>query len=159
MSLGMADIVVAAIILAIGLVIGFDAVRLGYGWGMEGPKPGFFPFILAVIIIFGCLVIIWQAIRAKESPKSRKPLAPAAALKPLLTVLLPAVGMLLLTEVVGLYVSAILYLVGYIRWVGRFSWVTTLLIGILVPIAFYILFEKIFLIPMPMGLYGTKLRI
>jgi hypothetical protein len=32
-----------------------------------------------------------------------------------------------------------------------------LLIGILVPLASYIVFDKFFLIPMPMGLYGAQI--
>ena len=158
MTLGAADLLVALIILAIGLIVGFDAVRLGYGWAMEGPRAGFFPFVLAIVIVFGCLVIMRQAYAKKNSPKSKQLLIPKGGMKPLLVVAVPAVLMLLLTEIVGLYVAAIVYLTGYIRWVGRFGWMTTLLISILVPVAFYILFEKIFLVPMPMGIYGSKLH-
>jgi len=157
MSMRGADLMVAAIILAIGVVVGFDAIRLGYGWGMEGPKAGFFPFILALIIVGGSLVIIRQAIQGKGTAKASKPLVPREAVKPVLVVLIPAILMVALTEIVGLYIAAIIYLTVYIRWVGRFSWLTTVLIGILVPVSFYIVFDKIFLIPMPQGMFGARL--
>ena len=148
---------VAVIILAIGAVVGFDAVRLGYGWGMEGPRAGFFPFILALIIVGGCMFSIWQAIQGKGTAKANKPLIPREAVKPVLVVFIPAILMVALTEIVGLYIAAIIYLTAYIRWVGRFSWLTTVLIGILVPVSFYIVFDKIFLIPMPQGMFGARL--
>ncbi len=157
MSMRAADFLVAIIILAIGVLVGVDAIRLGYGWGMEGPKAGFFPFLMAVILVLGCVVILKQAYEGKGTAKSNKPLTPPEAVKPVLVVLLPAIGMLVLTEIVGLYVAAIVYLTGYIRWVGGFKWRTTLLISILVPIGFYIVFDKIFLIPMPQGLFGGSL--
>ena len=31
-----------------GLVLFWDALRLGIGWGTDGPKSGFLPFWLAV---------------------------------------------------------------------------------------------------------------
>jgi hypothetical protein len=157
MSMRAADLAVAVIILAIGVLAGLDAIRLGYGWAMEGPRAGFFPFILALLIIGGCLYTIWQALQRKGVARSNKPLTPPEAVKPILTVLIPAVLMLLFTEIVGLYVAAIVYLTGYIKWVGEFRWRTALLIGVLVPVAFYIVFDKIFLIPMPQGMFGARL--
>jgi cytochrome c oxidase subunit IV len=82
---------------------------------------------------------------------------PAGGLKPVLTVAIPAIGMVLLTEVVGLYIAAMIYLVGYIRLVGEYRWRTVLLISIPIPLLFYVVFEKLFLIPMPMGLFGGQI--
>ena len=69
----------------------------------------------------------------------------------------PAVLMILLTEVIGLYLAAMLYLTLYIRLAGGHSWRTSLLIGIPVPLASYVIFDKFFLIPMPMGWYGAEI--
>ena len=80
-----------------------------------------------------------------------------AAALPVLTVFIPACGMVLLTSVIGLYLAAMVYLIGYIRWVGGFRWRTVLLVSILVPLAFYWVFDKMFLIPMPMGMFGEQI--
>ncbi len=157
MSTKAADILVAAIILCLGLVIGWDALRLGSGWGADGPKAGFFPFIMAVLVVLGCLVIIRQAMKGTSSVKGNKPFVPPGGMKPVLTVFIPACGMVLLTEVVGLYISAIIYLATYIKIVGGYKWRTVLLVSILVPAVFYWMFEKIFLIPMPMGMFGGQI--
>ncbi len=155
MSTKTADIALAGILLCLGLVVGFDSLRLGSGWSAEGPQAGFFPFLMAVLVVVGCVMVVRQAVKGTSSVKGSKRFVPAGAMKPVLTVLIPAVLMVLLTEVVGLYLAAMLYLIGYIRVVGGYGWRTVLPIGILTPLAFYVVFEKLFLIPMPMGMFGA----
>lgn len=151
------DILVAVILLGLGLLVGWDAVRLGSGWGLEGPRPGFFPLLMAILVVGGCVIIIRQAITGKSSVKGEKPFVLPGGLRSVLIVLFPAVGMVILTEVIGLYIAAMIYFVVYIRWVGEFRWRTVLLISIPTPLVFYVVFDKIFLIPMPMGLFGAQL--
>jgi len=152
-----ADILVAIALLCLGLIVGWDSFRLGSGWGMEGPKAGFFPFVMAVIAVAGCLVIIRQAMKGTSSVKGAKRFVPPGGMKPVLTVFIPACGMILLTEVVGLYVAAMIYLLAYIKIVGGYKWSTVLLISIPIPLVFYWVFEKIFLIPMPAGMFGAQI--
>ncbi len=150
-----ADILVAAILLLLGLVVGVDSLRQGAGWGMEGPQGGFFPFILALVVIGGGVLIIRQAMQGTSSVKGNKPFVPEGGMRPVLTVCIPAIGMVLATEVIGLYLSAMIYLLLYIRFVGEFRWRTVLLVSIPIPLVFYVAFEKLFLIPMPMGWFGA----
>ncbi len=157
MSTKTADIIVAVVILCIGIAVGLDSLRLGSGWGMNGPQAGFFPFLMVILVVGGCLVVIRQAVKGTSSVKGSKRFVPRGGMKPVLTVCIPAIGMVLLTEVVGLYVAAMIYLVGYIRWVGGFRWRTVLLVSIPIPLIFYWLFDKFFLIPMPMGMFGAKI--
>jgi hypothetical protein len=152
-----ADIVVAVILTAIGLLVAYDALRLGAGWGLEGPKAGFFPILMSTLVVGGCLIIIHQAVTGKSSVKGEKPFVLPGGLKPALTVFIPALGMVILTEVIGLYLAALIYLVAYIRLVGKFRWRTVLLVSVPIPLIFYVVFEKIFLIPLPMGTYGGML--
>jgi len=152
-----ADILVAIMLLGLGFVVVWDSVRLGSGWGMEGPKAGFFPFVMAAIAVAGCIVIIRQAMKGTSSVKGSKPFVPSGGMKPVLTVFIPACGMILLTEVVGLYVAAMIYLAAYIKIVGEYRWRTVLLISILIPLIFYWVFEKVFLIPMPAGMFGAQI--
>jgi hypothetical protein len=152
-----ADIVVAVFLMAIGLLVTYDAFRLGAGWGLEGPKAGFFPLLMSILVLGGCIIIIRQAVTGKSSLKGGKPFVLPGGLKPVLTVVLPALGMVIVTEIVGLYLAAMIYLVAYIRLVGGFRWQTVFLVSIPIPLIFYVVFDKIFLIPMPMGMYGGML--
>ncbi len=146
-----ADIVTAAILLGIGLLILLDCIRLGVGWGMEGPRAGFWPFLMALGMVLGSVVILVQAVQRKGVAKSDKPFIPREAIKPVLQCAIPAAAMVVLTEFIGLYIAAGLYLAVYMRWIGRHSWVTVLILSIGIPAVSYIVFDKFFLIPMPEG--------
>lgn len=156
MTYKMADLITAGVLLLTGVLVAVDSLRLGSGWGMEGPKPGFFPFLMAVIMILGSVMVV-RKVLAKPGKNALEQFLPRESIKPVLVVLIPACLMILLTEVVGLYVAGMIYLSAYIRWVGDFRWRVALTIGILTPLAFYYVFEKLFLIPMPAGLYGNLL--
>jgi putative tricarboxylic transport membrane protein len=152
-----ADIVVAGLLMCIGLLVAFDSLRLGSGWGLEGPRPGFFPFLMSVLVLGGCVLIIRQAVTGKSSVKGGKPFVPPGGMRPVFMVFFPALGMVIATEIVGLYVAAIIYLAAYIRWIGKFRWSTVLLISIPIPLIFYVVFDKFFLIPMPLGIFGAQI--
>ena len=101
-----ADLTTAAILIAGGLLVLWDALRLGIGWGTDGPKSGFFPFWLAAIMIAACAGIIVQAWRRAD----REPFIARAAIGPVLKVLGPAVGFVLVMQFLGMYVASALYM-------------------------------------------------
>jgi hypothetical protein len=67
------------------------------------------------------------------------------------TVAVPAALMVALTSVIGLYVAGGLYLGVYMRWVGRHSWLLTVLLAVAVPLGTFLVFEVWFLVPLPKG--------
>ena len=75
----------------------------------------------------------------------------------MLWILLPAVGMLFLTELLGLHLATVVYLAFYMGVVGKINWTKVALISIIVPLGIYILFDKIFLIPLPEGVWGKNI--
>jgi putative tricarboxylic transport membrane protein len=142
-----ADLVTALALIAVGVVVIADALRLGIGWGLEGPQSGFFPFWLAVLMVIATIVIAGQSWRRA----SGRPFVTAAQLRPVLVVLGPAVGLVVLTEGLGLYVASALYLGFYMRWVGRHAWTTIVALGLGIPLVTFVVFERWFLVPMPKG--------
>src|SRR4249919_3766712 len=95
-----ADLVTASLLMLMGGVVIFDAARLGIGWGTDGPKSGFFPFWLGVLMVGACLAIMVQAWQRGAS----EPFVTRKKLTPVLKVLLPALGLVALTQWLGLYV-------------------------------------------------------
>ena len=142
-----ADLAAAAVLMLVGGVVIFDALRLGIGWGSDGPRSGFFPFWLAVIMTITCALIIVQALRRPDSGSfvSRE------ALRPVLAVLAPATAMVIVMQVTGLYVAAALYMAFYMRWVGRHRWSTTIAVSVGLSVVTFMIFERWFLVPMPKG--------
>ena len=142
-----ADIIVAALLTAVGLLVLNEAVRLGFRWGPDGPQSGFFPFWLGVIMIATCVAIIARAWRRSTDT----PFVTRAQLVPVLKVLWPATLMVILVKPLGLYVASALYMGFYMRWVGRHGWVVVALCAIGVPVLTFLVFETWFLVPMPKG--------
>jgi hypothetical protein len=142
-----ADLVTATVLLLLGGVVLADAVRLGVGWGTDGPQSGFFPFWMALLLVLACVAILVQTVRRRPGPR----FVTREQIRSVLTVLLPAAGMVLLTEVLGLYVAAGLYLGVYMRCVGRHSWLAVIALALAVPVVTFIIFEQWFLVPMPKG--------
>ena len=61
-----ADLATAVVLMAAGVLVVWDSLRLGIGWGSDGPQSGFFPFWLAVVLLVSCAAIAWQAWRQGE---------------------------------------------------------------------------------------------
>ena len=154
-----ADLITTSVLLLVGGVVIADAVRLGIGWGTEGPMSGFFPFWLAVILVACCAGVIVQTLRRDAG----RPFVTRERLRPVLTMLGPALGFVILTTGVtmfdvrllpalGLYVAAALYLAFSMRWLGNHRWSTIAALAIGLPVITFFIFERWFLVPMPKGL-------
>ena len=152
-----ADIVVALGLMVIGLLVLGDAVRLGFGWGISGPESGFFPFYMGLGIVICTFFIVLRAIRIYKKDGAGKPLIPKGGTAQILWVLLPAIGVVLLTELLGLHLATVLYLAFYMGVVGRIPWGKVILLSVLVPLVVYVLFDRIFLIPLPEGVWGKSI--
>jgi putative tricarboxylic transport membrane protein len=142
-----ADVLTAAVLILLGAVVIADAVRLGVGWSTDGPQSGFFPFWLAVILVVASGLVLtragWRA--------TRQPFVTRPQLDRVLTVLGPAVALVVLTHLVGLYVAATLFIGFYMRSIGRYGWLATLPLAVGFPLLTFLVFERWFLVPMPKG--------
>ena len=142
-----ADLLTVLVLLVIGGIVVSDSVSIGIGWGTDGPRSGFFPFWLGVVLIAAALAIAVQA----ASPRSGAGFVTRAQLAPVVKVLAPAVALVVLTQVIGLYASSALYLAVYMRWIGRHRWLSIAGVAVGIPLVTFVIFEKWFLVPMPKG--------
>ena len=148
-----ADLVTAGVLFLLGAVVLADAIRLGFGWGTDGPKSGFFPFWLAVVMMASCVAVAAQAAWRRAAT----PFVTREQIGPVLKVLLPATGMVIGTQLIGLYVASAVYIGFYMRWIGRHGWTTVVLLGVGIPLVTFVVFEHWFLVPMPKGPLETWL--
>jgi hypothetical protein len=148
-----ANLVTAAVLLLLSGIVIYEALGLGIGWANEGPQSGFFPFWLAAILAAISAVLLIQALLER----SEKPFVTWERFVPVLKVLVPLAGFVVLTDPpgpwsgLGLYVAAGLYLGFYMRWVGRHPWRAVLALSIAIPVVTFLVFETWFLVPMPKG--------
>ena len=148
-----ADVVTAIGLFVLGAIVLVDAMRLGIGWGTDGPKSGFFPFWLALIMMTTCAAITAQAVRRSTTA----PFVTRAQLTPVLKMLVPVVVFVFVTAPpdplpgLGLYVATAVYVATYMRWIGRHPWWLTALVSLGIPLVTFVVFERWFLVPMPKG--------
>jgi putative tricarboxylic transport membrane protein len=144
-----AELAMAAFFLAIGLLVIYDSVRLGIGWADDGPRPGYFPFYLGVLISVSALI---NAVRGALVPKAKdKGFVEVGQLKMVLTVLVPTAIYVFAVTWIGIYVASIAFIAFFMRWLGKYAWwkVATVSVGTIV--AFYVIFEIWFQVPLPKG--------
>jgi len=138
---------VALFVMALGAIAMIGSLQVGIGWGAEGPKSGFFPFWVGLIIVLASARNFWRAL---EIPPTRL-FAQWGQIAQVRKVVIPMVIYVSAVPWLGIYVSSALLIAGFMRWLGRYGWLLTLAVAILLPIAIYITFEEWFLVPLPKG--------
>ena len=131
-----------------GVIVIIGALYAGINWAVEGPRAGFFPFYLGVFILVSSIV---NFIRVFPEVGRDKLFADWGQLRSVLSVVVPIVIYVGLVPFLGIYVASIFLIAIFMKWLGRFGWLLTLVLAIGVPIATYIVFERWFLIPLPKG--------
>ncbi|SRR5258708_4094417 len=148
-SLKTMEIAVAALFLVFGLVVSWDSYRLGARWGSDGPQAGYFPFYIGLIIIVCSLITLGQSfvIAAARNP----PFVMRGQLKMVTLVMVPTVIYVALIEWMGIYVASTIYIALFMWWLGKYSWVRFVPVSIGVNVAFFLMFEIWFKVPLPKG--------
>ncbi|HYU69785.1 MAG TPA: tripartite tricarboxylate transporter TctB family protein [Burkholderiales bacterium] len=143
------EIGVAAVIFLLGAVVVFDSYRLGAKWGGDGPQAGYFPFYVGLLICASGAAILVRALRnpafAAESFVSRE------ELKKILTVLVPTVVYVALIASLGFYLASTLYIAYFMWYLGKYPWIKIAPVSIGVSVAFFLIFEIWFSVPLPKG--------
>ncbi len=148
-----AEIVTAVSMAALSLYLMWKSAELPIGWvADEGPGGGAFSFWLAAIML-GCSVWIMVNWARRTSPPARStaPFMTAHTGKMFVAVAGAVTAMVGLVHVIGMYGAIPLFLVFYIRFLGRHSWPTTLAIAVAAPIATFFFFDVALRIILPKG--------
>ncbi len=141
------EVGVAIAVLAFGGLVMLGSVQAGIGWGAEGPKAGFFPFYIGVALVISSAVNFWNAFRESDSGL----FAEWGQLRQVLAVVIPSAIYVAAIPLIGLYVSSIVLIAFFMRWLGKYGWPLIALVSIGMPVLTYIVFEKWFLVPLPKG--------
>lgn len=117
-----ANLGVAIFLFLIGALVMYDSVRLGFRWQPGfGPGAGYLPFYLSLgVLVCTGIFIVKQILQlSKVGITGDKRLIQEGGLKPILWVLIPSTAMVVLTSILGLHIAAAIYLIFYMRAVGR----------------------------------------
>jgi putative tricarboxylic transport membrane protein len=145
------DIVVALLFLVASAVVIFDSSRLGVGWREgEGPAPGYFPFYVAVLMTAASLINLFRALAGTEK-NAAEAFVSNIGFSRVMQVLIPTILYVGLIHFLGIYVASAIFVMGFMLVFGRHGILTTVGVGIGVPLALFLMFERWFLVPLPKG--------
>jgi putative tricarboxylic transport membrane protein len=130
-----------------GAIVVMGALKVGIGWGVEGPRPGFFPFYIGLLIIGSSAVNLLQARLTDRRPR----FAEWSQLRQVLRVLVPIAIYVVAIPYTGIYLASATLIAVFMVWLGKYHWSLAAAISIGVTIATYLMFEKFFLVPLPKG--------
>jgi putative tricarboxylic transport membrane protein len=140
---GPASQVAAALVaLAIGVFGLVVSSRLGLGQ-LTQPGPGLWPFAVSAVIVVLSAVLVFVGRRATDAEQfSKASLLTALALVTLvlLAVLLP---------LIGFEIPSLLLVFVWLRWLGKESWRSSVVISVAAVAAVYLLFVVLLQIPLP----------
>ncbi len=143
------DAAVAIIMFVIGVVVVFEAWRLGARWMSDGPGAGYFPFYIGLIICISSLGILVQSLILKSRDSGA--FVNREQLNRVLSVLLPAMVYVLAIRFLGLYVASSIYIAIFMVVLGKYKPVRSVLVGVIVSAVFFVMFEVWFKVPLYKG--------
>jgi putative tricarboxylic transport membrane protein len=143
------EIAVALSTLAFGFIILVGSLQVGIDWGVEGPRPGFFPFYISLFII---VAGIYNLVQATTLGGIKDGLFSSwEQLRRVMSVVVPSAIYVALVPFLGMYVSSILLIAVFMMWLGRYNAWKTIPIAVGVPAIVYFVFERYFQIALPKG--------
>ena len=111
------------------------------------------PFYVGSIICIGSIINLIQAATA-SIPAGRRIFVEWGALRRVFAVLVPAALFVIGIHLVGIYVSALVYIAAFMIWIGKYSWHKGLAVGFGVSFALFLMFEVWFQVLLPKGAYN-----
>ncbi|MEQ8354414.1 MAG: tripartite tricarboxylate transporter TctB family protein [Kiloniellaceae bacterium] len=154
MTVRTAEILVAFVLAIMSIGIMWKSTELNIGWVKgSGPGGGAWPFWLSAGML---IASIWTMIRwfRGVTPQSRssETFMSADTLAIVGPVVVGLVLLLVGTQFLGMYASVFLFMIAFVRFLGRHSWTTTLLLAILTPVVMFALFEWALTTTLPKGI-------
>lgn len=143
------ELAVAAVLLLLGGLVVADSLRVGTGWADDGPRSGYFPFYIGCLLMAASgWILLQQLLRWRRDTAV---FAERGQLGQVAAVLVPMLVYVALIFPLGLYLASALLIALFMWRFGRYRWRVTLPVALGVPLFFFLVFERWFLVPLPKG--------
>jgi hypothetical protein len=154
MTVRTAELLMAIALSLLSVAFIVKSAELNIGWVPgRGPGAGAWPFWLSIGMLAASLTTLFRWFKG-VTPESRSTeiFMSKSAVSIVGTAVAALTGLLIGIHFIGIYFSLILFLLFFVRIVGRHAWVTTLGIALLTPVFIFCLFEWALTIPLPKAL-------
>ncbi len=153
-----AEIIAAGILAIMSIYLMWKSTELEVLYiAGEGPGGGAWPFWLSAIMLVCTAMIAFNWYRRTSPPsQSTEPFLDSYGRKMLLLVGGGITAFIGLTHVISMYGAMCVFLIYYLRFLGRHTWFLTLSIALTVPVVFFFFFEALMRITLPKGWKFTE---
>ena len=154
MTVRTAELLMAIMMGVFSIYLMFKSAELPIGWiEEEGPGGGTWPFWLATIMLISCGGILFNWFLKKG------PIATSNKVyieKHVLGDVAAVAGSLIVTvglfSFIGIYGALPLFIIFYIRFLGKHSWTLTAILSVVIPVVIFYFFEITLKIILPKGI-------
>lgn len=151
MTVRTTEILVAIILTLCSIGLMIKSAELNIGWiDGKGPGSGAWPFWLSTGMLASCLwtIVRWFRRQTPESVSEEIFITRQTAVV-VGTSMFSILFLIAATQWLGVYIALILFMFGYLKFIGRHSWPLTLSFTICVPVFIFCLFEWALKITLP----------
>ena len=143
------EVAIAAFLLVLAGLVILDSLRTGTGWADDGPQSGYFPFRIGLLLAGACLWTLGgQLLRWRRADPV---FAQRAQLGLVVQVLVPITVYVGLIGLLGIYLASAILIAFFMRRHGHYGALPTALVSLGVPLVFFLVFERWFLVPLIKG--------
>ena len=143
------ELTVAIVLMVFALGVIADSVRVGIGWADDGPRSGYFPFYIGLLLLGASATTViktllkWKTLDAEFAKRSQLALV--------ISVLIPMIIYVAAISFLGTYLASALLIGYFMRKHGKFSWLYSVTVSVAVPLVVFLVFERWFLVPLAKG--------
>lgn len=138
-------------------IIGGAIAWTSYGYGIEmtvfGPGPGFWPFILAIGLIFVAFLIVFDTLKHKEEFNQKEIVLLSPANIGVYKMMLITGGYIVLIYLAGFYAATFLFMCTAMKLLGAKRISTLLTVSLVFLALVYVLFGQLLHISMPVSIF------
>ena len=154
MTVRTAELLMALVMGAFSIYLMVKSTELPIGWiEEEGPGGGTWPFWLATIMLISCGGILFNWFRKHgKIATSTKTYIEAHVLGDVAAVAGALIITVALFSFIGIYGALPLFLIFYLRFMGKHSWSLTATLTVVIPVVIFYFFEITLKIILPKGI-------
>ena len=104
------------------LIVIVGSMRVGIGWGAEGPKAGFLSVLYRAADPDLQRVNFVRIAPSRLRPPSCSPIGVSS--RKVMSILVPTAIYVAMIPWIGIYVASIMLIAVFMRWLGRYDWTT-----------------------------------
>ncbi len=143
------ELAVSILLMLLAALVIKDSVRVGTGWADDGPRAGYFPFYIGLLLLASGATVFLSTLLTWG--KNQALFAEREQLATVFAMLIPMTVYIIAMVWLGIYLPSALLIGYFMRRYGKFGWLPAVSVSLAVPVAFFVVFERWFLVPLPKG--------